>query len=222
MFSRMFILLLAVSPAFCFGETEDVSDKSHKDLEELAEFAVGEIYGKTDGRLPPVRVVDVQKQIVAGVNYFFTLQITFPDKSVHVCEATIHTQPWKQTRELLKSDCPSMIDTLNIGKVVQQLSLSPSDPEVERAAKFAVERLNHQSKCFKDARLELINKALETEDVITMDLTVCEWPFSSYHFEKRIPYPCALQENLHDCHVAVDTKDGAPVKLVGDFHCSGC
>lgn len=53
-----------------------------------------------------------------------------------------------------------MIDTLNVGKVVLQQSLSPSDPEVERAAKFAVEQLNRHSKCFKDARLELINKAL--------------------------------------------------------------
>lgn len=85
MLSRLLILALAVMSVICFGETEDIGDKSHKDVEELAEFAVGEIYGKADGRLAPVRVVDVQTQVTCQLRYTSTHGQTVLQNILLVC-----------------------------------------------------------------------------------------------------------------------------------------
>jgi hypothetical protein len=79
------------------------------DVKEMADFATRAI--STTGKSGPstlIRIVKAEKQVVAGMNYKFTLELQSAIDGVILCDLIVFDQPWTNTRTITESNCMSV------------------------------------------------------------------------------------------------------------------
>ena len=70
----------------------------------MAAFAAQTLSASSNsGPLNVVRIVDGQTQVVAGINYLLTLELSGSESKT--CTVKVFDQPWTNTRKLLEASC---------------------------------------------------------------------------------------------------------------------
>jgi hypothetical protein len=76
-------------------ETSEITPE----VENIAQWAASELSNQNGGDHSIVKIRDVIKQIVSGVNYKLTLELLVDGSIEKVCELNIYDQSWTNTRE---------------------------------------------------------------------------------------------------------------------------
>lgn len=91
-------------------KTEDPNDAS---VQEMAQFATSAISQSSNaGPLSLLQVIKASTQVVSGVNYKLTIQLSAGD-GTQTCEVVVFDQEWTKTRELSSSNCLPDTDRKN-------------------------------------------------------------------------------------------------------------
>ncbi|XP_064602500.1 cathepsin L-like [Liolophura sinensis] len=133
------------------------ADVNRKDVKEIADFATSFLSMEKNSAISLVKVVKAQTQVVAGVNYFITIQIQpagcTVDCKYEECEVSIFDQEWTQTRKVVNSSCKTVSPSPHPAVPLGSESENLEDEDVKNAVNFAVEELNKKSNSLFRANL---------------------------------------------------------------------
>lgn len=126
-------------------------DTDSPDVKEMANFAVSAIGQSSNGEpLALVEVTSAASQVVAGVNYKLSIQVSSASEVLN-CDVIIFDQSWTNTRQLTSSNCipvshllppaPPGTDDAILAVEARQIgsyfSINPTEKEVVEVAIFA-------------------------------------------------------------------------------------
>lgn len=175
MMMRIFLMFVAIQTIFCesgspiAGGRFDVdlkeADKEELDnLRRLANFGVKSISeqralenGNKKVDLEFLRLVRVQKQVVAGLNYFLTVRLKQPNCSsecnVEQCEMTIWEKPWENFTELTEFNCKKYHSLFG-----SDIRIEDDNKYALKALNFALEKINQQSNDYYKMKIHSVDK----------------------------------------------------------------
>ncbi|KAF8095205.1 hypothetical protein N665_0339s0074 [Sinapis alba] len=119
------------------------------EIDEIAFFAVQEHNRRENGVLEPGRVLKATEQVVSGKLYSLTLEVKEAGEK-KIYKAKVWVKPWMNFKQLqeFKSVVPSFtVSDLGLksdGNGFEWRSVSTNDPEVQEAAKHAMESIQQR------------------------------------------------------------------------------
>lgn len=175
MMMQIFVIFVAVEAIFCqnngpipggrFDVNLKEADKEELDnLMRLAKFGVNSISKQRalenenkKADLEILRLVKVQKQVVAGLNYFLTVRVKQPycndECDVEQCEMTIWEKPWENFTELTDFNCKKYHSLFG-----SNVRIEDDNKYSLKALNFALEKINQQSNDYYKMKIHSIDK----------------------------------------------------------------
>lgn len=100
------VVVLADSTA---EESYSPVDVNNLEVEEMADFATTAISSYSNGGpVNLIKIVEAERQVVAGQNYKMTLEVSVGDNNTpYTCEVIVFDQKWSNTRQLTHLACPN-------------------------------------------------------------------------------------------------------------------
>lgn len=146
-------------------------DDHHNDphIREVAQLAIQRIQAERNEQLELVKVVSVQTQVVAGMNYRFVLDTATPSQELHTFEATVYEplggqEPTLSSHKLLpKAEADQQVESASERSKPALLGaykdVHTLNSDVQAAAQFAAEQLSEQSNSLVPLKLASVLKA---------------------------------------------------------------
>ncbi len=178
------------------------ADPNEPIIQQMAQFAATTISESSNsGPLSLLTVVKAATQVVSGVNYKLTIQLSGAG-STQTCEVIVYDQNWTKTRKLSKSDCsppvvaaenaPPVVTAENapavvpvsieledpkpiISKPVLNGAYQEADPEnevIQTMAQFATEAISESSNSGPISLLKVIKAATQVVSGVNYKLTI--------------------------------------------------
>ena len=128
--------LNGTAPQFSIAGAYRSADVNDAQVREMADFATTAISQSSNGRLRLIRIIEVETQVVAGINFRMKIELQGELES-QICTATVFDQPWTKTRQLSEFSCtpysaPSAAARPTVAGVRPALKTSPHRVQTTR------------------------------------------------------------------------------------------
>ncbi|XP_046554412.1 multicystatin-like [Haliotis rubra] len=114
-------------------------DINSTEVRDMASFALGEINGLQGAQNTMEQVISAKAQVVAGINYFLTLEIK-NGQETQICTVTVWSRVWLNDKQVTQHACTSRAK--RDGLLGAPTSVNVTGPDILKMATYAVTTLN--------------------------------------------------------------------------------